>query len=233
VPIANGISPLALENIIQLRLFLHDGYRWGWYYPVAKFDSPVLDLLNVRYLIAGPQAADRLRTLTKFREVEWLPGGSRLFENLSAAPRFFLVHDARPVRSPDEARELIGRLEIDLRESATVEGAVQLRAANTPVTGDVRVLRYEPDSLRLSVTGNSAALLVLSENYYPGWKAWLDDIPAAIYRTDIAFRGVVIPAGAHTLRMEFHPVIFPVSAAISLATAILLIGLSIPGWRRA
>jgi uncharacterized membrane protein YfhO len=64
--------------------------------------------------------------------------------------------------------------------------------------------------------------LVLSETYYPGWKAWIDEQPTQIHSVDIALRGVVVPAGAHRLRMEFRPVILPVSLGISLATAILL-----------
>ncbi len=39
-----------------------------------------------------------------------------------------------------------------------------------------------------------AGLLVLSQNYYPGWKAWLDEAPAVIYRSDIAFPGVASTA---------------------------------------
>ncbi len=63
---------------------------------------------------------------------------------------------------------------------------------------------------------------MLSETYYPGWKAWLDDQPVPIYSTDIALRGVIVPAGAHRVRMEFRPLILPISLGISLATAILL-----------
>ena len=63
VPSANGISPMAPDHIIQLRLFLHDGFRWGWYYPLEHLDSPVLDLVSARYIVAGPQAALRLSAL--------------------------------------------------------------------------------------------------------------------------------------------------------------------------
>jgi hypothetical protein len=44
---------------------------------------------------------------------------------------------------------------------------------------------------------------VRSESFYPGWKAWIDDRPTEIHRTDIAFRGVVVPQGKHRVRMEF------------------------------
>ena len=57
VPTANGVSPLALEEVIQLRLFQHQGDPWGWYYPVADSSLPVLSLMNVRYLLTGPGGA--------------------------------------------------------------------------------------------------------------------------------------------------------------------------------
>jgi uncharacterized membrane protein YfhO len=98
--------------------------------------------------------------------------------------------------------------------------------SNGTDSDEVKALRYQPDSLDLSIRSKEPALLVLSENYYPGWQAWLDGAPVAIYRTDIAFRGVAIPPGAHLVRMEFRPVILPVSAAISLGTAVLLLVLA-------
>jgi len=227
VPDANGVSPLALESIIQLRLFLHDGYRWGWYYPVEKVDSPVLDLMNVRYLITRPQGAARLWSNPRYRHLKNL-AGYELFENLRVMPRFFLVRDVQPVASLAEARSLIDSGTIDFRRMAITEQAIVLPAGNPPRvvdTDEVKVYRYQPDSLVLSIRSGAPAFLVLSENYYPGWKAWLDEAPAAIYRTDIAFRGVAIPPGEHVVRMEFRPVILPVSMGISLATGIFLLGL--------
>ena len=34
IPTAGGVTPLAPDKVIRLRLFLHQGFRWGWYYPV-------------------------------------------------------------------------------------------------------------------------------------------------------------------------------------------------------
>jgi uncharacterized membrane protein YfhO len=65
----------------------------------------------------------------------------------------------------------------------------------------------------------------MSETWYPGWKAWLDDKPARIIRSDLAFRGVVVPDGTHSVRMEFRPVILPISIAVSVLTALVLVGL--------
>ena len=219
IPDANGVSPLALENIIQLRLYLHEGHPWGWYYPVENVDSPVLDLMNVKYLITRPEAAARLWSDPKYRHAA-TPPGYEVFENLSVMPRFFLVHESQPAAS-------LGG--IDLHRTATVvPGTPAPPALAVPANGtdEVKVIRYEPDALELSTRSSAPALLVLSENYYPGWNAWLDRVPVKIYRTDIAFRGVAVPAGEHVVRMEFRPAILPISAGITLATAVLLIVLA-------
>jgi Bacterial membrane protein YfhO len=139
--------------------------------------------------------------------------------------RFFLVHATKLVHSSAEARALIARGGIDLRQAAITEEPIVLPAdtSATDQSEEVKVLHYSADLLQLSVQSHRTSLLVMSENYYPGWMAWLDDAPAKIYNVDIAFRGIVIPAGTHWLRMVFRPVILPVSAAVSFATAGLIV----------
>jgi hypothetical protein len=222
VPNASGISPMALENSIQLRLFLHDGNRWGWNYPLEKLDSPVLDLMNVRYVLTRAADLPRLAAIPKFRHIASLPG-TEVFENTAVLPRFYFVRGARQVVSLAEAHELIEHRGIDLHETAVTDQPIELPPSQDGGTpGDVEVVKYEPSRIELSLRTSRASLLVLSETYYPGWKAWIDEQPTAVHPVDIALRGVVVPAGAHQLRMEFRPAILPVSLGISLATAVLL-----------
>jgi len=222
VPSASGISPLALENTIQMRLSLRDGNRAGWYYPLEKLDSPVLDLMNVRYVLTRAADIPRLAALPKFRHIASLPG-TEVFENTAVLPRFYFVRRVQPVASSAEARDLIEHRRIDLRETALSDEAIDVPPAGDAGTpGTVEVVKYEPSRIELSLQASRASLLVLSETYYPGWKAWIDEQPTAIHSVDIGLRGVVVPAGAHQLRMEFRPLILPVSLGISLATAILL-----------
>ena len=94
VPAAIGSSPLALENIVKLQLLAlaHPGVRWGWYYQVENPDSPVLDIMNVKYLLVSPKAGALLKTRPRYRLAETLPG-NELYENLSVLPRYFLVSE--------------------------------------------------------------------------------------------------------------------------------------------
>ena len=60
--------------------------------------------------------------------------------------------------------------------------------------------------------------LVLSDPFYPGWRAELDGSPAEILRANYAFRAVAVPAGSHTVTMTFRPASWIAGLAISLAT---------------
>jgi hypothetical protein len=220
VPSANGVSPLAPDLIVQLRLFLHDGFRWGWYYPLENLDSPVLDLLNARWVITSQKAADRLRAVPRFRHVASLPG-NELFENTTVLPRFFVVHQVQAVATLEEARGAIARREIDFRRTALAQTPIPLPPGGSGID-DVKVVDYQPNSLELAVASRGAGLLVASETHYPGWQAWVDGAEVPIHLVDIALRGVVVPDGAHRVRMEFHPTILWLSLGITFATAAFL-----------
>jgi hypothetical protein len=229
VPAANGSSPLGLENIVRLQMLAlaHPGVRWGWYYQVENPDAPVLDILNVKYLLAGPKGAAMLRTRTRYRQVASL-SGYELFENLSVLPRYFLVNDVRQTKDR-EMDGLIQNHSVDLHRTALTEDAVTLPAPSPNPSGDasatVHTLRYEPDNLELEITSPQTSFLVLSEAFYPGWQASIDGRSARLYRTDIAFRGMVVPGGTHRIRMEFHPQIFDLARVVSGASALLLMAL--------
>ena len=230
VPAANGSSPLALENIVRLQMLalLHPGVRWGWYYQVENPDSPVLDIMNVKYLLVSSKAAEGLRTRPRYRLAASLPG-NELFENLTVLPRYFLVSSVRQA-STEESERLIRKGEVDLHRTALTEQAVALPAGAEAGQGSVRTLHYEPESLELEVRSPGAAILVLSEAFYPGWEGWIDDRPAEIYRTDIAFRGLVMPGGTHRVRLAFRPGILAVSSAVSSITAGLVAAMIF--WRK-
>ena len=69
--------------------------------------------------------------------------------------------------------------------------------------------------------------MVFSEQYHPGWKATVDGKPVPVWKANYAFRGIVVPAGEHTIRMHFEPWSFHLGLRISLFTVILILVLSV------
>src|SRR5205823_5970452 len=54
IPTANGDDPLALLRLLKVRLCFAQGNYWERYYRVSSPESPVLDLLNIRFILTGP-----------------------------------------------------------------------------------------------------------------------------------------------------------------------------------
>jgi hypothetical protein len=79
------------------------------------------------------------------------------------------------------------------------------------------LLHYTPTRIEISVRAAAPGVLVLPEAYFPGWRATVDGKPAILYRANVMFRAVRVPAGHSTVVIEYAPDwltwVFPVGGA--------------------
>jgi hypothetical protein len=226
VPTATGNDPLALERVMQARLLFCNGERWGRYYEISALDSPVLDLLNVRFVLSRAPIDPGLLEKARFRLVTVLPA-NYVYENAEWQPRFFLVSRVRNVAGMAEAVAAMRSADFDPRVEAVVEGAGMAGYQPAP---PVRVVRYTPLEVQLEVDSATPSYLVTSEANYPGWRAFIDGNPQPLYNTNIAFRGLPTPAGRHTVTMRFQPAILWQGAGVSLVSWAGLSALLLGNW---
>lgn len=199
VPTANGNDPLALARLIQVRLAFVKGERWGAYYEVEDLRSPVLAMLNVRYLVSRrPLVGNGV----VFREE--VPG-YRIYENAAALPRFWLVSRIRAVRSEFEAAPIVRSPRFQPAAEAVVEGGPPSWPETGAGGGTVKVLHYNLKDLELEVDAPGWRWLASSETHYPGWRAWVDGVEQPLYYTNAAFRGMPVPPGRHRIVWRFEP----------------------------
>jgi len=215
-PSANGNDPFALVRLMQVRLSFCQGVLWGRFYEIADPDSPVLKSMNVRYVMAS-HVLGKPGALNKVLE---LPG-TLIYENPGVLPRFFLVSRVRRAASMDEALAMLRSRGFDARAEAIVEAPVELSGAAP--AGSVRVLEYGARQIALETNAAAPAFLVASETAYPGWHVWLDSQERRPLITNVAFRGLPIPAGKHVVKMRFDPEILWRSAWLTLAASITLV----------
>lgn len=213
LPSANGNDPFALVRLMQVRLSFTKGERWGSYYEVQDVHSPLLGMMNARYLISR-------RELRGGQLAGELPGYF-IYENANALPRFWLVSRWRNARSEAEAISLLRGGDFQPDREAVVEGFPALPPNPQATPGSVQVVEYGMDRLRLRITARDPQYLATSEVHYPGWKAFVDGQQQPLYYTNVAFRGLPIPAGEHTVEMRFTPASLWWPGAISLAAWLL------------
>lgn len=86
-----------------------------------------------------------------------------------------------------------------------------------------RIRTYTPNEIVLDVEATRGGLLFLSEVYYPAWEARVDGERVDVVRTNIAFRGLVVPAGAHEVSVRYSSAEFTLGFAVSGVTATLVV----------
>jgi len=180
----------------------------------GRTPQPVLDMLDVRYLIEPTER-----------------GGARVRRNPGALGRAWLVDEVLWVDDARAELEALGAIEPGDTAVVHREFAPALAELEPGAGGRVEVLSQRPDRLRYRVDADGPALLVLSEVWYgpdAGWRAWIDDTPAPIVRADYLLRAVRVPAGRHLVRLEFAPRSFLLGRWIArvASAAILLAGVT-------
>ena len=89
--------------------------------------------------------------------------------------------------------------ESDLDESPA-EGANESHVADAEIV----VVTDEPQLLVIHIKTEVAGTLSVSDTFYPGWTATIDEAPCPISCVANSFRGVEVPAGDHVIRMQYH-----------------------------
>jgi hypothetical protein len=148
-----------------------------------------------------------------------------IYENTRALPRAwiaseFRVLDEQAILQTIRTGFLSDGSKWDPMRTALVEAEI---ASPVKSSGSVEVTKYEPNRLNLQTRASGDALLVLSENDYPGWRAYVDGARAPIIRVNYGLRGIVVPVGEHQVTLVYRPWSVIVGALISIVTSILLI----------
>jgi hypothetical protein len=96
-----------------------------------------------------------------------------------------------------------------------------VRAAPDAPAGEARIERYDEREVVVAVVSLDDAFLVLSDSFFPGWRAYLDGAEQPILRGDLLFRVVQIPTGDHEVIFRYEPVSLLLGLAISVLAGLL------------
>jgi len=157
--------------------------------------------------------------------VDWrqaFRGRVYVFERLAPMPRAYVVYGAEHIADDYEA---VGRLldeAFDLRNVAVVADPVPLPAQPEVTTSRAEIVEYRDTRVVVKGSAVQTGLLVLGDQYYPGWRAYVDGQPTNLVRVNHICRGVVLPAGEHEVVFEFAPASLRMGICLSLVGALAL-----------
>jgi hypothetical protein len=134
-------------------------------------------------------------------------------------PRAWVVHEA-VIANDEESIHLLADHAFDLDRKAVLPpesdlaGRFDLSEApkRSAISSDVQLVQRAPGQLEITVESASPGLLVVSENWMPGWRVraveWPHDAsapPAEALRVNLSFLGVPIPAGKSVIELRYQP----------------------------
>jgi hypothetical protein len=229
VPGRAGYRPNELMGYRVPAVTGSQNFRLEWFERLSgglsyrNFGSPAIwALLDLRFLTTDAAVETPLL-------VEAERGGRGVVYELSSnAPHAWFP--ARVEATRDTAEALRRVLAFEQPYGVAVVEADQAPAAGA---GTARVLRSEPDELVLEVVAERPGLLFVSEIWHPSWQATVDGEPAAVLRTNVAFRGVEVPEGKHELRFRYSASEFRLGFGLSALGLLLAAGILVSGaWSR-
>jgi hypothetical protein len=194
----------------------------------AVFAAPALDLLGVRRIAVRPDVVLRGERFV----LEYAGQDARVYGNPQALPRVFLVPSARCVTDED-AIDLIWKRGVQFRDEALLERCDAASPAGPPGRVSRSEIRaYDADRVALHAVTDTAAYLVLTDTWFPGWRARIDGAETAVLRANHAFRAVRLEAGEHEIVFSYEPDSVRLGLWITLLAAAITAGLALSMRRR-
>ncbi|MFT4036687.1 MAG: YfhO family protein [Thermomicrobiales bacterium] len=205
-----GYNPLQLQRYVDFVTAMNgeqQDYHTAFLLPSGTA-SPLLNLLDVRYVVVDaslPQDRDDVLALRQGRTEVFRSNEAIIYETDATPPRAWIVHEARSV-APDEALPQLVSGAIDPYQTALLEGAAPEVALPSAGSSDVAAItRSDPDGLTLTTSSSAAGVLVVSEVYANGWRAWVDGVETPVLPAFHTLQGIALPAGEHTVTLRYDP----------------------------
>ena len=154
----------------------------------------------------------------------WQKEKFKVYENLESLPRTFLVNNHLIIKDRQEIIKKIFSADFDPLKTVILEeeptNYSQLTKENS---GKAEFISYSPNQIVIKIKSKADSFLFLSDSYYSGWKAFMDEKETKIYRANYAFRAVPVLAGEHEIIFSYEPLSFKIGLAISIISILVCI----------
>ncbi len=195
-----------------------------------------LDMLNIKYLIGPTLPADvsqyDAQTQQAIAEIKeyFSPyvlafSGQRysVFLNNNRLPRAYIVNDYEVL----SGLEILNRLkspDFDPRQSVILEHdpLVPHPKKELPFVA-AEITSYRANKIVCSADSPYAGFLVLTDNWHPDWKVFVDGEEKKLYRANHTFRAVPLEPGKHEIVFAYISGYFNIGRIISIIAFVLSI----------
>lgn len=185
---------------------------------LSNYDSRLANLMNMKYLLMKKGSEfDRDKYELVFNDKS-----VNVLKNKQYLQRAFVVYDWEVLEDDEKTLEMLLDENYDLQSGVILNSDPNLKKSTV---GEYRIdyLKISPQKNVYEVETNQDGLLFVSDIFFPGWKAYVNEEVQDILRADFAFRAVPVSAGKSIVEMEYEPESFKRGLKISAISFFLLV----------
>jgi hypothetical protein len=217
-----GIEEVSLTAMHGNQLRIYDEFV-GRHQQTPNLTYPnFINLLNVKYLLSPSQLN------TPWTKQVFQAEGIYVYQNLNYLPRAFPVYSWQVEKDQSRILSELKKPDFDIRQKILLAEAPPNMPSDTtsiPSEGIVpaKVSDNKINSFNVDVEMQRDGFLLLSENYYPAWKAYVDGKESKIYKADYLFRSIYLNKGRHEVRFVFDSAPYKIAKACTLLTSLVIL----------
>jgi len=186
---------------------------------LAYMEMNVLRLLNVRYVLWPDFQFGPLEGPSPLNQLHFADG--EVYGSVYPSPglpRARVVGEALVVPEDETMDVILGdhALDYDPSFQTLLTEPPPTELGGPGVRGQATWIQRTPNRLVLDVQASGPALVVLSENWFPAWKASVDGASAPVLRADHTLRAVPVPAGTHRVELWYASTQLTASLVLSI-----------------
>ena len=202
-----------VDGFFALRLRDEEELRFRLYPATDTYRAPLADFLSVSQVTSATNL------------LEWTPRPTALPMATAGQRPIFMdpTNTLAALTSPsfNPRTTVFLRAEDKEHVSATGRGAARIISTN-----------WSPHRITLVTEATEPALVVISQSFYPNWRAYVGGRPTPLLRANYAFQALQVPAGRQRVTLVYEDRAFYCGAVISLISAAACVAIWFRGRKR-
>jgi len=222
-----GIALQALQGKLDEKLSIDNKYFLN---SEGEKLKRVLDFLGVSFFVLKTTPETKDSPSIRYLKTNRFEGDFKLiyrddrhavYKNLTAYPRFGLYYQAQEVKDDAESLQTISQNAIDFRKKVLLEEKIPIPLEEG--SGSAKLLGTTVNTQKFRIETDKPSFFYVSDTFFPGWKAKVNNHETKIYRANYNFRAVLVPKGNSIIEFMYIPNTFLIGVWISALSLLFLI----------
>lgn len=220
IEIATGYDPSYLRDYQEFLWLIgnHSALRYGTSINIYDISNPnPIRLLNIRYIVTNQKLSDR-----EYKEI-YAQNNTFVYRVNNTLPRAFIIPNASVITSRDEMLNILKTRDFNPRKTVLLEKIPNVPLINNGIFKKADITEYTPNKISMDINTSASGFLVLSEIWYPGWRAYVDGKETEIYKANYILRSIYLKDGKHKVLFVYDPISYKIGKLVSLVSLLMCI----------